>query len=339
MLTAALLPAFALVSAGCATAEFEAEPLRQDAYQQTRRLIITADDFGAHPAIDRGVTAGVEAGLVTSVSAMVTFDRAPEAIAALREKHPEIGIGLHLSLTSGGPVSPPASVPTLVRPDAGGRFYNVASFIARLPEVKLAEVEREFRAQIEALQKLGISVDHLASQHNIAQVYGPFFDIVLDLAAEYDIPVRSPVPASLADPQFAPSMTQRRAMSLAASAVTADPFSVLRFGDFTTLEEMQRNRLRLDERDIRHPDLLIDAFWGQPTAAKLYEILSGLPEGSAELVVHLGTYNRDVDLPPGISEDYMQMRDFELVSLTSPRVRQWIDLLGIRLIGYQDLRR
>jgi chitin disaccharide deacetylase len=62
---------------------------------EPRFLIVNADDLGLTQAVNAGIFAAHERGIVTSASLMVLRDGAPAAVAALVE-HPELSVGLHL---------------------------------------------------------------------------------------------------------------------------------------------------------------------------------------------------------------------------------------------------
>jgi predicted glycoside hydrolase/deacetylase ChbG (UPF0249 family) len=62
-----------------------------------RLLIVNADDFGLHPAVNRGVILGHEQGIVTSASLMVRQPAAKAAADAVRVL-PRLGLGLHVDL-------------------------------------------------------------------------------------------------------------------------------------------------------------------------------------------------------------------------------------------------
>ena len=87
-----------------------------------RRLIINADDFGLAPGVNAGVLEAVAAGVVTSLSVMVNTPAYAEGMRALAGLSRPPSVGLHLNLTAGSPVSPPAGVPSLV--GAAGRFFS-----------------------------------------------------------------------------------------------------------------------------------------------------------------------------------------------------------------------
>src|SRR5262245_49393598 len=65
--------------------------------QQSRYLIVNADDFGLSPNINHGIIHAHEHGIVTSTSFMVRWPAAVEA-AAYARTHPTLGVGLHVDL-------------------------------------------------------------------------------------------------------------------------------------------------------------------------------------------------------------------------------------------------
>lgn len=62
-----------------------------------RFLVVNADDLGLSEAVNEGVFAAHEEGIVTSASLMVARPAASAAVAALA-KHPELAVGLHLEV-------------------------------------------------------------------------------------------------------------------------------------------------------------------------------------------------------------------------------------------------
>src|SRR6056297_85732 len=73
--------------------------------KRTRRLIVTADDFGAAACIDNAIRSAIRIGHVSAVSALTNYRRASGALVALREEFPGIDIGVHLNITSGPPLT------------------------------------------------------------------------------------------------------------------------------------------------------------------------------------------------------------------------------------------
>lgn len=65
-------------------------------------LVVTADDFGMSPGINRGIVQAHRGGILTSASLLVNRPASDEA-AALGRDCPALSIGLHLELDKGHP--------------------------------------------------------------------------------------------------------------------------------------------------------------------------------------------------------------------------------------------
>ncbi|MHB9112201.1 MAG: carbohydrate deacetylase [Thermoleophilia bacterium] len=131
-----------------------------------KRLIVNADDFGLTSGVNRAVVECHQRGVVTSTTLMVNGGAAVEA-ALLAADNPGLGVGLHLNLTSGAPMMPRESVPSLVGSD--GAFPGLMAALWRLTSgrARTHELEDEITAQIERLIKLGIRPTHIDSHHHL----------------------------------------------------------------------------------------------------------------------------------------------------------------------------
>jgi hypothetical protein len=176
-----------LLTASCATTR---EVLRSEPapYETGRLVIITADDFGASENINREIRLAARAGVITAISAMTNFPDSLAELEAISREYPLVGIGVHLNITTGKPILPPGEVPSLVTKE--GNFYTIEDVFPRLKKISATELKNELRAQIEVLQRRGICIDHLSNQHGLLSLYSPFLEIVLQLAEEYQLPVR-----------------------------------------------------------------------------------------------------------------------------------------------------
>jgi predicted glycoside hydrolase/deacetylase ChbG (UPF0249 family) len=123
------------------------------------RLIVNADDYGLSPGTNRGIERAHTQGVVTSTSVMVN-QVASEEVVRLRERHPDLGIGIHLTLTLGEPASDPRQVPSLVAGD--GRFLDRLALLncLRAGRIVPAEVVTECSMQLKRLRAFGIDPDH-----------------------------------------------------------------------------------------------------------------------------------------------------------------------------------
>ena len=84
------------------------------------RLIINADDFGLTEGINDAIIEGHRRGIVTSTTLMANgpaFDNAAERGKSERA----LGIGIHLNLSEGTPLSDPSQLQSLI--NEKGVFY------------------------------------------------------------------------------------------------------------------------------------------------------------------------------------------------------------------------
>ncbi len=145
-----------------------------------RFLIVTADDFGASKNINEGIEIAADKMAITAVSVLTNFSESLPELKQLSESHPDIGIGVHLNIITGNPVLEAEQVPTLV--NSSGRFYMIEELLPRIKNISPDDFKRELRAQIVALTRNNIPLDHLSDQDGILSLYDPFFYIMVDLA-------------------------------------------------------------------------------------------------------------------------------------------------------------
>jgi predicted glycoside hydrolase/deacetylase ChbG (UPF0249 family) len=126
------------------------------------RLIINADDFGLTPGVNRAIAELHRAKALTSATLMATGAAFEDAVA-IAHANPTLGVGCHILLTDGTPVSHPKSIPTLIGPDGKNFRRSLIDFIQALlrGSIREEEIEREATAQVQKLQRAGIHVTHL----------------------------------------------------------------------------------------------------------------------------------------------------------------------------------
>jgi predicted glycoside hydrolase/deacetylase ChbG (UPF0249 family) len=154
-----------------------------------RGLIVNADDFGLTPGVSRGILGAHREGLVTSTTVLASLPAQPE-LDAEAMGCPGLGLGLHVNLTRGTPVSPPGTVPSLV--DAQGRFGRDLAVLR--DRARPDDVRREAEAQIEAFaRRFGRPPTHLDSHHHVHRLLG-VMDAIVDVALAARLPLRSQDP-------------------------------------------------------------------------------------------------------------------------------------------------
>jgi hypothetical protein len=147
-----------------------------------RMLIVNADDFGLTPGVSRGILDAHAHGIVSSTTAIVTRPIPEELVECLQASG--IGIGLHVNLTLGSPLTRAASLV-----DSKGAFVRDPRQAAA--RAAPPDVEREVRAQLDAFHRIfGGPPTHLDTHHHVG-LHSPVREIVLEHARRLGVPVRS----------------------------------------------------------------------------------------------------------------------------------------------------
>jgi len=81
-----------------------------------KRIVINADDFGLCSGVNRAVAQAHTDGVLTSATIMANMPAAAEAVEIAR-KLPGLGIGVHLNLTEGWPLSQAADIRPILNAD------------------------------------------------------------------------------------------------------------------------------------------------------------------------------------------------------------------------------
>jgi chitin disaccharide deacetylase len=138
----------------------------------TRSLIVNADDFGLSPGVDEGVIAAHERGIVSSASLMVRWPAAVEAALSARD-HPELGLGLHIDLSE--------------------REYRDGAWLCGYQVVDLKDqsaVADEVARQLDAFRRLvGRNPTHLDSHQHVHRKE-PVKSILIERARALAVPLR-----------------------------------------------------------------------------------------------------------------------------------------------------
>ena len=102
------------------------------------------------------------------------------------KKRKRLGLGVHLNITLGEPLSPPFEITTLLKP--GEKFKRPADYFSKTPSAK--EVGREYEAQIQCFVKhFGRKPDHLDTHHHLHD-HPLFFAALREVAGRWKLPVR-----------------------------------------------------------------------------------------------------------------------------------------------------
>lgn len=151
----------------------------------SRLLIITSDNLGMYHAANVGCYESLREGVATNASLMVPAPWAREAVHGYRGAD----VGVHLTLNAEYSCYRWSSIthaPTLHSGEGG--FPRTAADLWEHADA--AEARRECRAQIERAIVWGFDPTHLDSHLSALVLRPEMFDIYLDLACEFALPIR-----------------------------------------------------------------------------------------------------------------------------------------------------
>jgi hopanoid biosynthesis associated protein HpnK len=281
-----------------------------------RHLIVTADDFGLHEAVNDAVEQASRSGILTAASLMVAAPAAADAVRRARSL-PNLRVGLHLVLADGWASLPAAQIPDLV--DAQGHMdgnlfsRGVRYFMSRALR---GQLQAEIRAQFDAFARTRLALDHV-NAHKHFHLHPTILGYLIRAAQEHGVrSIRVP-----AEPLWFTARNAGRGAALSAALLA--PWVLL-----------MKHRLRA--AGIFHNDRLFGiARSGGMNEEQMLAVLARLPFGNTEIYLHPATLSG-----AEIASTMPTYRHAdELAALLSPRVRAAMDALNVRRGGYSDVLR
>lgn len=129
-----------------------------------QKIIVTADDYGMCDTVDKAIDAGIENGFITTTNVMTNMETLHNA-ADLRERYPQISIGVHWNVTIGKPICSPNEIPSLVKDDS---FYPINEFKKRYSKglINPQDLEKELEAQYALFEKTCGKADYWNTHEN-----------------------------------------------------------------------------------------------------------------------------------------------------------------------------
>jgi hopanoid biosynthesis associated protein HpnK len=224
----------------------------------------------------------------------------------LAKENSRLGVGLHLTLLQGHSALPAGKIPGLV--NSREEFSNspVGVGMKYFFDTNLREQLRtEIHAQFEKFRATGLPLDHV-NGHLHLHLHPTVFKILMDDSEKLGIAHLRLTRDCLA---------RNRKMSKGHLFYKVSHAAIF---DFLS----RRARKVLDAKKIRHAQITFGLLQdSRVTEDYILKLLPELPPGDSELYSHpsLDGFKHEFD------------------ALVSPRVKEMISKLGIRLIRYQDL--
>jgi predicted glycoside hydrolase/deacetylase ChbG (UPF0249 family) len=297
-----------------------------------RKLIVNADDFGLTAGVNRAIIETHADGVVSSATLMANGPAFEGAVTAARSA-PKLSVGCHVVLVDGTPVSPPGALDTLlaIRSAEPEKFYSsLSAFAARatLGGFDRDQLVAEVTAQIKKIQAAGLRVTHLDT-HKHAHVFPEILVALLRAARICGVPaIRNP---------FVPV----KAMS--ARQFKGKRQLWKRYGQVRMLHTFSKQfRERTKRAGLLTPDGVVGVIEtgaadipgkGVGYGSLLRQALTGLPEGTWELVCHPGYSDADLRAAGTRLQD---SRDEERRLLISADWRRFLEEQRFQLISYRE---
>jgi hopanoid biosynthesis associated protein HpnK len=274
-----------------------------------RKLIVTADDFGAAREVNEAVELAHTRGILTAASLMMSGAAVDDAVACA-QRLPALRVGLHLVLVDGAPVLPRHAVRDLV--DADGRFPADLARAGRniffRPSAR-RQLRAEIAAQFDAFHATGLALDHVNAHHHF-HLHPTVAALVLEIGATRGVrglrvPREPAGVVSRADRSQRPHRDWRAVLCAALLA--------------------RRTR----QRGLMTPANVFGLAWsGRMTQSRLENLLRRLPGGVSEIYAHPATS----DGFAGASGAHAE----ELAALMAPSVVELLRGSDIATGGYSD---
>jgi len=166
------------------------------AQQKPIRLIIRGDDMGYSHSGNEAIIKAYKEGIERSIEVIVPSPWFPEAVKMLAE-NPKADVGIHLAITSewdNVKWRPLTDCPSIRDPD--GYFYpmiwpnkNYPGRAIKDNHWKLADVEKEFRAQIEMALKKIPRLSHISGHMGCTQLNDSVKLMTQKLARDYNLDI------------------------------------------------------------------------------------------------------------------------------------------------------
>jgi predicted glycoside hydrolase/deacetylase ChbG (UPF0249 family) len=267
-------------------------------------LIINADDFGMSEGINTGIIEAFSAGALTSTTIMVGMPAFEDAARRARSIGEKLGVGLHLNLTAGRPLTRAVSLVDRRTEE----FLRPGALVRRVlaGQVKAHDVEAECSAQIARARTAGLQLTHLDGHHHVHLLPGVWAAVRRVLEAEGIPALRRPVERLLGVPAWQRRLPDRLLVRAMARRIdgcrTTDAFIGLTLLGVTSFHSV---------------------------LVKTLDYVRTL-SGTTELMVHPGYVPGPL---PG-NDPYTTQRESELRALTSPDVLERLHDGRIRLTHF-----
>jgi len=277
-----------------------------------KKIIIQGDDWGYKPEANNGIEYAYEHGILTQTTVMANVldikkketyrNQIQKLENKTKLKKPKLGIGVHLNLTFGKPLSKNWPQKEFNRPLRGlnkPEEWQGSTWRDYFSKFNKKQVENEYRRQIELVMEIFGDISHLDS-HQMTASYEPMIQIYEILAKEYNVPIRPVAPLS-ENPVYG--------------------------GDFVVDERVNKE---LKEKGIRMPDKnIFTLFFNEKDPIKSF--LSQIEKANDGEVL-------EVMFHPAMGKNADKWRVADLNTITNQKTIKFFKEKEVELINYNQIR-
>jgi predicted glycoside hydrolase/deacetylase ChbG (UPF0249 family) len=245
-----------------------------------------------------------------------------EDAVELAQANPDLGVGCHLTVVGGRPLSETSQVRSLID-DEGSLPPTLTRLIIKLSlgSVRTGDIANEFRSQVKRVISAGIEPTHLDT-HKHSHMHPQVMEALAQVAKEFGVrSVRNPF----------------EGFSAPASLVSGSRLAYLKqYSLSAAIQPRARAFRRLAHtHGLKTPDRFFGVgLTGLLDTAAIRSIMESLVEGTAELMCHPGVCDADLDRA---DTRLRRERESELEGLCNPSLKRFAEERRIELINYREL--
>ena len=273
------------------------------------RLIVNADDFGMAPGVNRAILELHAAEVLTSATLMARAAATEEAVQ-MALAMPTLGVGCHVVLVNGTPVSDTQRVSSLVDGATSAFHETIGAFLKRLytARIRPSQIEAEASAQIALLQGYGLRLTHIDTHKHLHMFPGVLGPVLRAARAAGIRAIRNP---------FEPIW------SINATANAPDT----RRAEVLLLRRLERRFRRIVAREgfVTTDGSIGVLATGTLELSVVHSLISAMPEGTFEFVSHPGY--RD-DALARANTRLLESREIERNALVAIKGYAGLDLIS-----------
>lgn len=279
-----------------------------------KRFILNAENFGQSKESNRAMLEGYNNGFLTSAGICVNGNSFESAVNEILPECPNLSIGIMLNLTRGMALTKNEHLT-----NSKNRFkFGFLRLLTKCGDRDfMLEVEKEFRCQIEILLQ-HTKIDYINSVNNI-HLIPPIFDLVLNLAKEYNIPF---VSTKYEEGYYVANILKHLNFKY--------PKNILK--TFLLNGLTKRNLQKLEGKNIKTNRYFVGGIYSSMINSEV--IKSGL-----EAIEDEGDFIVEIGISPCVYKKFKRKKSFEEFMITiNKELLDSIERMGYEAVNYKKLR-